>query len=168
MTFDDGRRHNRRNDSTMPDSVCRKDEFSAFARTCSARNYCRTEQLTDCSVLCARRMQNSIIYVLFWPFLSISCSLIIKKSISATISNIRPWNLVRCITTRRYVDYLLVMAYNYHGSWNKFTGHHSGLFPRSDEVAGEREWNQVWCLLVGISSTVTIRHNKTEQDVSCF
>jgi len=46
-------------------------------------------------------------------------------------------------TMRRYVDYLLVMAYNYHGSWNKFTGHHAGLFPRSDEVAGEREWNQV-------------------------
>ena len=47
------------------------------------------------------------------------------------------------LTSCRYVDYLLVMAYNYHGSWNKFTGHHSGLFPRSDEVAGEREWNQV-------------------------
>lgn len=48
----------------------------------------------------------------------------------------------------RYVDYLLVMAYNYHGSWNQFTGHHSGLFPRSDEVGGEREWNQVghYCL----------------------
>jgi len=47
------------------------------------------------------------------------------------------------VIMRRFVDYLLVMAYNYHGSWNKFTGHHSGLFPRSDEVAGEREWNQV-------------------------
>lgn len=35
------------------------------------------------------------------------------------------------------------MAYNYHGSWNEYTGHHSGLYPRSDESGGEREWNQV-------------------------
>jgi len=35
------------------------------------------------------------------------------------------------------------MTYNYHGSWNEFTGHHSAVFPRSDEVAAEREWNQV-------------------------
>lgn len=37
----------------------------------------------------------------------------------------------------RYVDYLLLMAYNYHGSWNDFTGHHSALFPRGDET-GQR------------------------------
>jgi len=43
----------------------------------------------------------------------------------------------------RYVDYVLLMSYNYHGNWNKYTGHHSAMFPRSDEVAGEREWNQV-------------------------
>jgi len=43
----------------------------------------------------------------------------------------------------RYVDYMLLMTYNYHGSWNEFTGHHSAMFPRSDEVAAEREWNQV-------------------------
>jgi len=36
------------------------------------------------------------------------------------------------------------MTYNYHGNWNEFTGHHSAVFPRSDEVdAGERQWNQV-------------------------
>jgi len=46
-------------------------------------------------------------------------------------------------TVYRYVDYMLLMTYNYHGNWNEFTGHHSAMFPRSDEVAGEREWNQV-------------------------
>ncbi|ELT89997.1 hypothetical protein CAPTEDRAFT_147126, partial [Capitella teleta] len=45
-----------------------------------------------------------------------------------------------------YVDYLLLMAYNYHGSWNEYTGHHSGLYPRSDESGGEREWNQAWTI----------------------
>jgi len=38
---------------------------------------------------------------------------------------------------------MLLMTYNYHGNWNEFTGHHSAMFPRSDEVAAEREWNQV-------------------------
>ena len=54
-----------------------------------------------------------------------------------------PWPLffrTRC----RYVDYMLLMTYNYHGNWNEFTGHHSAMFPRSDEVASEREWNQVY------------------------
>jgi len=61
----------------------------------------------------------------------------------------------------RYVDYLLVMAYNYHGSWNKFTGHHSGLFARSDEVAGEREWNQVTHNLSLLVRPVTVSFRKT-------
>jgi len=42
----------------------------------------------------------------------------------------------------RYVDFMLLMTYNYHGNWNKFTGHHSAMFARSDEVGAEREWNQ--------------------------
>ncbi|KAK2160193.1 hypothetical protein LSH36_138g06003 [Paralvinella palmiformis] len=46
----------------------------------------------------------------------------------------------------RYVDYILLMTYNYHGSWNDFTGHHSGLYPRADESGGEREWNQAWTI----------------------
>ena len=51
--------------------------------------------------------------------------------------------VVYVLPVHRYVDYLLLMTYNYHGSWNPYTGHHSGLFPRSDETGGEREWNQV-------------------------
>ena len=43
----------------------------------------------------------------------------------------------------RYVDYMLLMTFNYHGSWNEFTGHHSAVHPRSDETGGQREWNQV-------------------------
>ena len=46
-----------------------------------------------------------------------------------------------------YVDYILLMAYNYHGSWNNKTGHHSGLYPRLDERGSEREFNQV-CAVV--------------------
>jgi len=44
----------------------------------------------------------------------------------------------------QHVDYLLLMAYNYHGSWNNFTGHHSGLYPRSDEIGAMKELNQEW------------------------
>ena len=47
-----------------------------------------------------------------------------------------------------HVDYMLLMAYNYHGSWSNRTGHHSGLYPRADETDREREFNQVWQLFI--------------------
>ena len=50
-----------------------------------------------------------------------------------------------------YVDYMLLMAYNYHGSWNNRTGHHSGLYPRLDEQGAEREFNQVSVYICVIS-----------------
>ncbi|XP_013414708.1 chitotriosidase-1-like [Lingula anatina] len=45
-----------------------------------------------------------------------------------------------------HVDYFLLMAYNYHGMWEKFTGHHSGLYPRADEKDRDRELNQQWTI----------------------
>ena len=39
----------------------------------------------------------------------------------------------------RYLDYMLLMTYNYHGQWEKLTGHHSGLYPhRNDPKYGEK------------------------------
>jgi len=52
-------------------------------------------------------------------------------------------------TRSRYVDYMLLMTYNYHGNWNEFTGHHSAVFPRSDELDAERQWNQVISIQAG-------------------
>ena len=43
----------------------------------------------------------------------------------------------------RHVDYLLVMTYNYHGSWDKVIGHHSGLFPSDSDTGQDLELNQV-------------------------
>ncbi|CAH1773111.1 unnamed protein product [Owenia fusiformis] len=45
-----------------------------------------------------------------------------------------------------HIDYLLLMAYNYHGSWEDRTGHHSGSHPRAQEVGPERQLNQQWTI----------------------
>lgn len=34
----------------------------------------------------------------------------------------------------QYLDYINLMAYDYHGSWNKETGHNSPLHARSDQT----------------------------------
>ncbi|KAK0055485.1 acidic mammalian chitinase [Biomphalaria pfeifferi] len=56
-----------------------------------------------------------------------------------------------------YIDYMLLMSYNYHGQWEKVTGHHSGLYPhKNDPKNGEKaqlyqEWSIDYWLNVGIS-----------------
>ncbi|RUS91647.1 hypothetical protein EGW08_000620, partial [Elysia chlorotica] len=56
-----------------------------------------------------------------------------------------------------YLDYMLLMTYNYHGQWEKVTGHHSGLYPhRHDPKHGEKaqlyqEWSIDFWLNAGIS-----------------
>ncbi|XP_059149987.1 acidic mammalian chitinase-like [Physella acuta] len=56
-----------------------------------------------------------------------------------------------------YIDYMLLMTYNYHGQWEKVTGHHSGLYPhKNDPKSGEKaqlyqEWSIDYWLNVGIS-----------------
>lgn len=55
-----------------------------------------------------------------------------------------------------YLDYMLLMTYNYHGQWEKLTGHHSGLYPhRLDPKVGEKsqlyqEWSIDFWLNAGI------------------
>ncbi|KAH9502952.1 hypothetical protein Btru_072451 [Bulinus truncatus] len=56
-----------------------------------------------------------------------------------------------------YIDYMLLMTYNYHGQWEKKTGHHSGLYPHKDDPKhGEKsqlyqEWSIDYWLSIGIS-----------------
>ncbi|ESO93524.1 hypothetical protein LOTGIDRAFT_119130, partial [Lottia gigantea] len=47
-----------------------------------------------------------------------------------------------------YIDYMLLMTYNYHGSgWEKHTGHHSPLLPHSKDPEGEqKELHQQWSI----------------------
>ncbi|XP_041351154.1 acidic mammalian chitinase-like [Gigantopelta aegis] len=53
---------------------------------------------------------------------------------------------VSCVD--RYIDYMLLMTYNYHGSgWEKETGHHSPLLPHHLDPEGEqRELFQQWSI----------------------
>ncbi|CAL4062917.1 unnamed protein product, partial [Meganyctiphanes norvegica] len=41
----------------------------------------------------------------------------------------------------RYVDYIHVMAYDYHGKWDGKTGHNAPLYPRDDETEAEKTLN---------------------------
>ncbi|CAF1397048.1 unnamed protein product [Adineta steineri] len=41
-----------------------------------------------------------------------------------------------------YLDYINLMAYDYHGSWNAYTGFNSPLYPRSSEKGDKRLLNQ--------------------------
>ncbi|GFS03528.1 chitinase-3-like protein 1 [Elysia marginata] len=56
----------------------------------------------------------------------------------------------------KYLDFMLLMTYNYHGQWEKLTGHHSGLYPhRTDPKSGEKsqlyqEWSIDFWLDAGI------------------
>ncbi|KAH9513667.1 Endochitinase 1 [Bulinus truncatus] len=56
-----------------------------------------------------------------------------------------------------YIDYMLLMTYNYHGQWEKITGHHSGLLAhKNDPKTGEKsqlfqEWSIDYWLDVGLS-----------------
>ncbi|CAL1532903.1 unnamed protein product [Lymnaea stagnalis] len=56
-----------------------------------------------------------------------------------------------------YIDFMFLMTYNYHGQWEKITGHHSGLYPhKNDPKTGEKaqlyqEWSIDYWLDVGIS-----------------
>ncbi|CAL1532906.1 unnamed protein product, partial [Lymnaea stagnalis] len=55
-----------------------------------------------------------------------------------------------------YIDFMLLMTYNYHGQWEKVTGHHSGLHAHKDDPkTGEKaqlyqEWSIDYWLDVGI------------------
>ncbi|CAH1795469.1 unnamed protein product [Owenia fusiformis] len=44
----------------------------------------------------------------------------------------------------RYLDFINLMAYDLHGSWEPFTGHNSPLYSRSDETGNQKNLNQAW------------------------
>ena len=43
----------------------------------------------------------------------------------------------------KYLDFINLMAYDYHGSWNKNTGHNSPLFARQGQTGDQLLLNQV-------------------------
>ncbi|CAG5124716.1 unnamed protein product, partial [Candidula unifasciata] len=57
----------------------------------------------------------------------------------------------------KYIDFMFLMTYNYHGQWEKITGHHSGLHPHHDDpTTGEKsqlyqQWSIDYWLQVGMS-----------------
>ncbi|XP_064646402.1 chitotriosidase-1-like [Lineus longissimus] len=44
------------------------------------------------------------------------------------------------------LDFINLMAYDLHGAWEKFTGHHAALFPRKDEKGTHRYLNLAWVI----------------------
>jgi len=42
----------------------------------------------------------------------------------------------------QYLDFINLMAYDYHGSWNKNTGHNSPLFARQGQTGDQLLLNQ--------------------------
>jgi GH18 family chitinase len=45
----------------------------------------------------------------------------------------------------RTLDFINLMSYDLHGSWEKFLGHNSPLYPRGDESHEQKKFNQVCC-----------------------
>merc|ERR1719420_984209 len=41
----------------------------------------------------------------------------------------------------RYLDFVHVMCYDYHGKWDKYTGHNAPLRPRPDEAGDDLTLN---------------------------
>ncbi|XP_059140739.1 chitinase-3-like protein 1 [Physella acuta] len=46
----------------------------------------------------------------------------------------------------KYVDYMLLMTYNFHGGWDNFTSHHSTMFPGQFDQGEDRWLCQNWAL----------------------
>lgn len=47
----------------------------------------------------------------------------------------------------RFVDFINIMSYDYHGSWENNTAHSSPLFSGKDEKGDSRYWNTAWSTL---------------------
>lgn len=47
----------------------------------------------------------------------------------------------------KYLDFLHIMAYDYHGKWDGRTGHNAPLYARDDESDDEKALNVVSILL---------------------
>ncbi|CAI9739982.1 probable chitinase 10 [Octopus vulgaris] len=49
-------------------------------------------------------------------------------------------------TLSKYFDFFVVMTYDFHGTWESFTGHNSPLFVRANEQALQRTRNMEWAI----------------------
>ena len=50
---------------------------------------------------------------------------------------------VKLLCDFRYVDWVSIMTYDFHGKWESRTGHNSPLYPRDDEQGSARHLNMV-------------------------
>ena len=48
-----------------------------------------------------------------------------------------------CFCVDRSLDFINLMAYDLHGSWEKFTGHHAGLYKAPSETGAAGTLNVV-------------------------
>ncbi|XP_060076675.1 probable endochitinase [Ylistrum balloti] len=68
--------------------------------------------------------------------------LLVTAAVAAGKDNIDPAYDVP--TMAMYLDFISIMTYDLHGSWEQVTGHNSPLFPRSSETGTQRELNMAW------------------------
>lgn len=63
----------------------------------------------------------------------------------------------------RYLDFASIMSYDLHGAWETHTGHHTALYPRSDETGDDRYLN-----VVSIICKFITKHQLLASFVSLF
>ncbi len=51
----------------------------------------------------------------------------------------------------KYFDFVNVMTYDLHGSWNNYIGHHAPLYPKKDETGDDRYLNIDWVVKYWLS-----------------
>ncbi|RMZ93814.1 putative chitinase 3, partial [Brachionus plicatilis] len=51
----------------------------------------------------------------------------------------------------KYLDYINLMAYDFHGSWEDFLGHHAPLYARKEEVGNQTKLNVGWAVRYWLS-----------------
>jgi len=73
-------------------------------------------------------------------FLTDRPRLLLTAAVAAYRPKIEAGYDIKTITP--YLDYINLMAYDYHGSWNSFIGFNSPLYPRSSEKGDRRLLNQ--------------------------
>ncbi len=61
------------------------------------------------------------------------------------------------ISVFRYVDFVSVMTYDFHGKWEDRTGHNSPLYPRADEQGTARYLNMVREVLTSVQQAFKFR-----------